>query len=96
MDKVVILARVSTDRQEYRRQINELKLFCQKMDWAIDEVAEANAKDIAGTFANKVSGAESFENRTELRDMIEFVRSNDVKESYASKSVVSVVTPSKL
>lgn len=68
MDKVVILARVSTDRQEYRRQINELKSFCQTMDW-----------DIAGTFANKVSGAESFENRTELRDMIEFVRSNDVK-----------------
>ena len=68
MDKVVILARVSTDRQEYRRQINELKSFCQKMNW-----------DIAGTFANKVSGAESFENRTELRDMIEFVRSNDVK-----------------
>ena len=62
MDKVVILARVSTDRQEYRRQINELKSFCQKMDW-----------DIAGTFANKVSGAESFENRAELRDMIEFV-----------------------
>ena len=26
MDKVVILARVSTDRQEYRRQINELNL----------------------------------------------------------------------
>ena len=35
MDKVVILARVSTDRQEYRRQINELKSFCQKMDWDI-------------------------------------------------------------
>lgn len=68
MDKVVILARVSTDRQEYRRQINELKSFCQKMDW-----------DVAGTFANMVSGAESFENRAELRDMIEFVRSNDVK-----------------
>ena len=24
MDKVVILARVSTDKQEYRRQVNEL------------------------------------------------------------------------
>lgn len=35
--------------------------------------------DIVGTFANKVSGAESFENRTELRDMIEFVSSNDVQ-----------------
>ena len=68
MDKVVILARVSTDRQEYRRQVNELKAFCQKMDW-----------DIVGTFTNKISGAESFENRKELIEMIEFVRSNDVQ-----------------
>ena len=68
MDKVVILARVSTDRQEYRRQVNELKSFCHKMDW-----------DIVGTFTNKISGAESFENRTELVEMIEFVRANDVQ-----------------
>lgn len=34
---------------------------------------------MVGTFANKVRGAESFENRAELRDMIEFVRSNEVK-----------------
>lgn len=68
MDKVVILARVSTDKQEYRRQVNELKSFCQKMDW-----------DIVGTFTNKISGAESLENRKELIEMIEFVRSNDVQ-----------------
>lgn len=68
MDKVVILARVSTDKQEYRRQVNELKSFCQKMDW-----------EIIGTFTNKISGAESFENRKELIEMIEFVRSNDVQ-----------------
>jgi DNA invertase Pin-like site-specific DNA recombinase len=35
--------------------------------------------DIVGTFANKVSGAESIENRTEITEMIEFVRTNDVK-----------------
>lgn len=68
MDKVVILARVSTDKQEYRRQVNELKSFCQKMDW-----------EIVGTFTNKISGAESLENRKELIEMIEFVRSNDVQ-----------------
>ena len=68
MDKVVILARVSTDKQEYRRQVNELKSFCQKMDW-----------DIVGTFTNKISGAESLENRKELIEMIEFVRSKDVQ-----------------
>ena len=68
MEKVVLLARVSTDKQEYRRQINELKSFCQKMDW-----------EIAETFANKVSGAEIIENRTEIVEMVEFVRKNKVK-----------------
>ena len=68
MEKVILLVRVSTDRQEYRRQINELKDFCAKMNW-----------EIVGTFANKVSGAVSIENRTEITEMIEFVRTNDVK-----------------
>ena len=68
MEKVVLLARVSTDKQEYRRQINELKGFCEKMGW-----------EIVGTFANKVSGAETIENRTEIVEMMEFVRKNEVK-----------------
>ena len=68
MEKVVLLARVSTDKQEYRRQINELKGFCEKMNW-----------EIVGTFANKVSGAETIENRTEIVEMMEFVRKNEVK-----------------
>ena len=68
MEKVVLLARVSTDKQEYRRQINELKGFCEKMEWEIVEI-----------FANKVSGAETIENRTEIVDMVEFVRKNKVK-----------------
>ena len=68
MEKVVLLARVSTDKQEYRRQINELKGFCEKMEWEIAEI-----------FANKVSGAETIENRTEIVDMVEFVRKNKVK-----------------
>ena len=64
----MLLARVSTDKQEYRRQINELKGFCEKMDWEIAEI-----------FANKVSGAETIENRTEMVEMVEFVRKNKVK-----------------
>ena len=68
MEKVVLLVRVSTDKQEYRRQINELKGFCEKMDWEIAEI-----------FANKVSGAETIENRTEIVEMVEFVRENEVK-----------------
>ena len=68
MEKVVLLARVSTDKQEYRRQINELKGFCEKVNWEIAEI-----------FANKVSGAETIENRTEIVEMMEFVRENEVK-----------------
>ena len=68
MEKVILLVRVSTDKQEYHRQINELNEFCAKMNWEIVE-----------TFANKVSGAVSIENRTEITEMIEFVRTNDVK-----------------
>ena len=59
---------MSTDKQEYRRQINELKGFCEKMEWEIAEI-----------FANKVSGAETIENRTEIVEMVEFVRKNKVK-----------------
>ena len=43
MEKVVILARVSTDKQDYERQVNELSDYCRKMDWTIEKV-----------FANKV------------------------------------------
>ena len=68
MEKVVLLARVSTDKQEFHRQITELKTFCEKMDWEIAEI-----------FANKVSGAETIENRTEIVEMVEFVRRNKVK-----------------
>ena len=68
MEKVVLLVRVSTGKQEYRRQINELKGFCEKMNWEIVEI-----------FANKVSGAETIENRTEIVEMVEFVRKNKVK-----------------
>ena len=68
MEKVVLLARVSTDKQEFNRQITELKGFCEKMDW-----------DVVGIFANKVSGAETIENRTEIVEMMEFVRKNEVK-----------------
>ena len=46
MEKVVILARVSTDKQEYQRQINELTDYCNKVGWEVVRV-----------FANKVSGA---------------------------------------
>ena len=68
MEKVVILARVSTDRQEYQRQINELTDYCNKVGWEVVRV-----------FANKVSGALKIEEREEIRELITYVRENEVK-----------------
>ena len=65
MDKVVILGRVSTDRQDYQRQVNELQEYCNKVGW-----------EIVNVFVNKVSGAKSIEERTELQQMIEFIKEN--------------------
>ena len=67
MEKVVILGRVSTDRQDYQRQVNELQDFCMKVGW-----------EVVSIFTNKVSGIKSIEERTELQDMIRFIKENDV------------------
>ena len=67
MDKVVILGRVSTDRQDYQRQVNELQEYCDKVGW-----------EVVGIFVNKVSGAKTIEERVELQQMVEFINENDI------------------
>ena len=68
MDKVVILARVSTDKQEYERQLVELRDYCNKMGW-----------EVVREFSNKVSGAVGIEDREEIMSLVEYVRTNEVK-----------------
>ena len=68
MDKVVILARVSTDKQEYERQLVELREYCGRVGW-----------EVVKEFANKVSGAKKIEDREEILNLIEYVRANEVK-----------------
>lgn len=68
MDKVVILARVSTQAQDYQRQVTELQEYCDRAGWEVTKV-----------FANKVSGAKSVTERTEIIEMVEYIKSNDVK-----------------
>ena len=68
MDKVVILARVSTDKQDYERQVNELADYCRKMDWEVEKV-----------FTNKVSGAKKNEEREEIQELISYVNSNQIR-----------------
>ena len=67
MVKVVLLCRVSTQAQDYERQINELTEFCNRMDWQVVRV-----------FANKISGKLSMEERPEIQEMISFVKENKI------------------
>ena len=65
--KVVILARVSTDKQEYNRQVVELTDYCAKMGYEVMRV-----------FANKVSGAKKNEDRPEIMEMLAYVEENKI------------------
>lgn len=65
--KVVILARVSTDKQEYNRQVVELTDYCSKMGW-----------NVAKVFTNKVSGAKKNEDRSEIMEMLAYVEENKI------------------
>ena len=67
-DKVVILARVSTNKQDYDRQIIELTDYCNRVGW-----------EVANVFANKVSGAKAVEERTEIVGMIEYIKANAIQ-----------------
>ena len=67
MDKVVILARVSTDKQEYQRQVNELTDYCNRVGWSVE-----------ASFCNKVSGAKTIEERAEILDLIAYVKTHEI------------------
>lgn len=64
---VCLLCRVSTNHQDYNRQVNELTEYCNKAGWTILRV-----------FANKVSGAKKNEDRPEIIELIDYVQTNQV------------------
>lgn len=65
--KVVLLCRVSTNSQDYNRQVNELTAYCQQQGWSIEHI-----------FANKVSGAKKNEERTEIMELVEYVKTHSI------------------
>ena len=69
MMKTVIFARVSTNVQEYDRQINELTTLAKSNGWSVEAV-----------FAEKISGAKSNKERTELLNMVSYVEANRINK----------------
>lgn len=67
MKNVVIFARISTNIQDYERQVNELTQLATKYGW-----------QIAATFAEKISGAKKNSERTELKKMVAYAEANHI------------------
>lgn len=65
--KVVLLCRVSTNAQDYSRQENELTAYCRQQGWTIEHI-----------FANVVSGAKKNEERPEIMEMVEYVKTHNI------------------
>ena len=63
------MLRVSTCQQDYDYQRNTLMSICQSRGW-----------DIVGEFGNKVSGAKKNEERSEIMELIEYVKNNKVEK----------------
>ena len=65
--KVVILARVSTDKQLYERQVVQMEQYCKSVGW-----------DVTKVFANKVSGTKRNEDRPEIVEMLQYIEENKI------------------
>lgn len=69
MEHIEIFARVSTNIQDYDRQVNELTAVASSKDWNVEAI-----------FAEKVSGAKKNNERTELKNMIEYVEAHKINK----------------
>ncbi len=74
MEKVCLLCRVSTQAQDYEYQISTLSELCKSKGWEVVKV-----------FANKVSGAKKNEERSEIKELVEFVKTNKVDRVCATE-----------
>ena len=72
--KAVIYARVSTQKQDYARQIEELKKY-----------ASGKGAEVLAIFEEKISGFKKNEERTELQKMLAFCEVNHVDFVFASE-----------
>ena len=67
--KVVLYARVSTSAQDYTRQITELRKYAKKQNY-----------EIVKEFSEKISGGKKIEERAAIKELLDFVKSNNVEK----------------
>lgn len=69
MINIAIFARVSTNIQDYERQVNELTALANVKGWGVEAV-----------FCEKISGAKANAERKELTRMIEYVQAHRISK----------------
>lgn len=69
MEKAVIYARVSTNGQDYERQLDELRSYSDRMGY-----------EIVQEFSEKISGARKIEERAALTDLLDYVENHEVNK----------------
>ena len=69
MERICIFARVSTNIQDYDRQVNELTALAQRNNWSVEAV-----------FCEKISGAKKNTERKELSRMVEYVHAHNINK----------------
>lgn len=65
--KTIIYSRVSTQGQDYSRQIDELRVYAISQSWTVDAI-----------FAEKISGAKKNDERLELSRMMDYIGAHQV------------------
>ena len=65
--KAIIYARVSTQGQDYDRQLAELRQYADRMGY-----------DVVKTFSEKISGAKKVEERQAMSELLNYVEGNKV------------------
>ena len=67
MKKVCIYARVSTQSQDYQRQLSELREYATRMNY-----------EVVKEFSEKISGAKSVAERQALTELLDFAAANRI------------------
>ena len=65
--KTIIYSRVSTQGQDFNRQIDELRAYAISQSWTVDAI-----------FAEKISGAKKNDERLELSRMMDYIDAHQV------------------
>ena len=74
MERICIFGRVSTNVQDYERQVNELTALALRNNWSVEAV-----------FCEKISGAKKNTERKELSRMVKYVQAHNINKVMVSE-----------